>query len=456
MENNKRACSCEEHKNFDAIYYCQDCKIYLCNKCDNYHKNLFKNHNKYHIDKDTKDIFIDICMEISHPNKLEFYCKDHNVLCCVACIAKIEGKGYGQHRNCDICFIENIKEEKKNKLEENLKYLEDISISFKNSINEIKEIFEKINTNKEELKLKIQNIFTKTRNILNEREDQLLSEVDKKYKEIFSNIDMQKEIEKLPDKIQLNIEKGKSIKKEWNESNKLSSIITDCIKIEKNIKDIKSINENIQKDKLNNSTNIVFIPEDDKLENFMQTIRTFGKILEKEKQKQDNILVSDIITNKDDIDLICKWINKKVNKFQLIYKATVDGDSINDFDKKCLNKGPTLLIIKSSKDKIFGGFSEKNWTPIGGVSSPDSFLFNIYLKKKYNINNAYIHHYTGEFGYGDDKFYELKIKNRFLSVNSNCYSISNYSEYYSTKYELTNGDEYFKIKELEIFQIFFN
>ena len=37
-------------------------------------------------------------------------------------------------------------------------------------MNELKEIFEKIEKEKDDLKLKIQNIFTKIRNILNERE----------------------------------------------------------------------------------------------------------------------------------------------------------------------------------------------------------------------------------------------------------------------------------------------
>ena len=42
-----------------------------------------------------------------------------------------------------------------------------------------------MNQNKEELKLKIQNIFTKLRNILNNREDELLLEVDKKFNKIY-------------------------------------------------------------------------------------------------------------------------------------------------------------------------------------------------------------------------------------------------------------------------------
>ena len=39
----------------------------------------------------------------------------------------MEVNGYGQHFNCEVCLIKDIKDEKKNKLKENIKYLEDSS-----------------------------------------------------------------------------------------------------------------------------------------------------------------------------------------------------------------------------------------------------------------------------------------------------------------------------------------
>ena len=75
----------------------------------------------------------------------------------------------------------------------------------------IKIIVEKINKSKEDLKLKIQNIFTNIRNTLNTREDELLAEVDAKYNEIYFNEDIIKQIEKLPNKVKLSLEKGKLI-----------------------------------------------------------------------------------------------------------------------------------------------------------------------------------------------------------------------------------------------------
>ena len=152
MENYKK-CSCKTHKESNAISFCEQCKIFMCNKCLNHHKELFENHQQYNIDKNNSDIFIDICKLNGHEKKLEFFCKTHNELCCGLCIVKLNEKGYGQHNVCDICSIENIKEEKKNELNENIKYLQDLSNNLENTINELKTIFENINKSKEELKL---------------------------------------------------------------------------------------------------------------------------------------------------------------------------------------------------------------------------------------------------------------------------------------------------------------
>ena len=72
----------------------------------------------------------------------------------------MEGKGNGQHYKCKVCFIEDIKDEKKNKLNDNIKCLKDLSNTIEGSINQLKKIFKEINEKKEELKLSIQNIFT--------------------------------------------------------------------------------------------------------------------------------------------------------------------------------------------------------------------------------------------------------------------------------------------------------
>ena len=274
MEKEKK-CSLEEHKEINAIKYCPECRIYICNKCENHHSSLFNNHHAYNINKE-EEIFTGFCPEKNHTIKLEFFCKNHNQLCCAACIAKINGKGVGQHKDCEISFIEDIKEEKKNKLKENIKCLEDLQNKFNDSMESLKNIYKNIEKDKDELKLEIQNIFTKIRNVLNNREDELLLEVDNFYNKKYFNEDLIKKGEKLPKEIKISLEKGKLIDKEWDNNN-IYSYINDCICIENNIININKIKESIYKCNINNEK-FKFGPKGEQLEEFIETIKSFGKI----------------------------------------------------------------------------------------------------------------------------------------------------------------------------------
>ena len=189
MENQIK-CSSEEHKEIDAMIFCPECRIYMCNKCQNIHSlPLFKSHHPYNLNKE-EEIFPVFCKEKNHPNRLEYFCKEHNQLCCAACLCKLNVKGDGQHKDCDVCDVESIKGEKKNKLKENIKSLEDLSNSFNIIFKELKEIFEKVEKNKEDLKLKVQKAFTKIRTALNEREDKLLEEIDNLFNKRFFDEDI--------------------------------------------------------------------------------------------------------------------------------------------------------------------------------------------------------------------------------------------------------------------------
>ena len=105
------------------------------------------------------------------------------------------------------------------------------------SINNLKELFKVINQNKDELKIKIQNIFTKLRSAINEREEQLLLEVDNAYNQYFINEEFIAKNEKLPRRIKTVLEKGKIIDEGKNNNNmKLNMLINDCINVENNVK----------------------------------------------------------------------------------------------------------------------------------------------------------------------------------------------------------------------------
>ena len=291
-ENKKKKCSLTEHGEIDAISFCNECKIYMCNKCEKIHSGLLKHHFVYSLDQNFTNIFTGTCKVKNHSMKLEYFCKNHNQLCCAACIAKIRCKGNGKHKNCKIFYINKIKKNKKNLLNENIIYLEDLSHTLEESINELKKLFENINENKEKLKLKIQKIFTQIRNTINDSEDQILFQVDKEFDECFFKEDLIKESEKLPNKIKESLDRGKKIgNNEWDDEKKLSSIINDCLNIESDIKNINILKENIKKCNSNKDLEIYFSPEEDEINKFLDEIKNFGKIFhckrnEEEKKKK--------------------------------------------------------------------------------------------------------------------------------------------------------------------------
>ena len=114
------------------------------------------------------------------------------------------------------------------------------------SIEQIKIIYDNLNESKEKLQLQIHTIFTKIRNVLNEREDKLLLELDNKFNEIYFKEDLPKNLEKLLNKINILFEKGKNIESRW-ENEKLNLIIHDCIQFEEQKLNFYSVNEEIKK-----------------------------------------------------------------------------------------------------------------------------------------------------------------------------------------------------------------
>ena len=269
-------CSKNEHEDKQAVVYCPECKLYLCNKCLNYHSELFKGHIKYNLNKNLNEFFTGMCPEGNHKNNLDFFCKNHNKLVCVSCISKIKCQGYGQHTDCNVCLIKEIKNEKKNKLKEIIRHLENISINIEESINKLKVIIQKLNKNKEDAKMNIQKIFTDIRNVLNKREDELLLDIDKRYSYLNEEFDNKNETTKENIKIYLN--KSKKIIDEWNKEDKLKTLINDCINIENDIKIIDDINNNLEKNK-NINPNIKFHITNKDMEVFLNKIKNFGDII---------------------------------------------------------------------------------------------------------------------------------------------------------------------------------
>ena len=440
-----KKCSSEKHKEVDAILYCSECKIYICNKCDKFHSELFGNIHQNKIIKDINvdEIFTGICDEDNHINELLYFCRTHNKLCCVECIAKIKSKNNGQHKDCDVCTIEDIEKEKKSKLKENIKCLEDLSNTFEQSIKDLKKIFEKINEDKEKLKTNIQNIFTKLRNQINNREDKLLMDVDNKFEELFFKEDIIKEGDKIPNKIKNSFNKGKLIDEHWNE-NKLNSLINDCLNIEYNIQLINKINDSVKRNK-SNDYSIKFYPEEEGISQLLENINNFGIV-------KDNLCFNKFDSKIEfEQNLVKSWLNDKNYISELLFRKSRDGSTPDDFHKKCDNKGITIVFIETTKGYKFGGYTELQWDNKSGAKKDNStFIFSFDHRQKYmaRINNDSIFCSPSEgprFGCEYPEIYLYGTLNKGQSWNTN--------NTFLLGRKLTNGEEFWEVKELEVHKI---
>jgi len=272
MENGEIKCSLEKHSNKAAKVFCQDCKILMCEECNEAHLDICKIHHYQQIGKSSNDK----CKDAQNIKEIIFFCKTHDRLCNTKCNAHPKNGINGQKFDCEIFLLNNIEEEKRKILKENiklleyeLKYIDDIS-------KKLKKLTDIIFNKKEDIKIIIQKIFTKIRNAINDKEEELFAEVDEYFDELFFQKEIVKEGEKLPKKIKTSLEKAKLIDNQWN-NNKLNSLIKDCLNIENTIKEIGKIKNDINIFD-HGSVDVRFYPEENEINFFLLKIKKFGKV----------------------------------------------------------------------------------------------------------------------------------------------------------------------------------
>jgi hypothetical protein len=175
--------------------------------------------------------------------------------------------------------------------------------------------------------------------------------------------------------------------------------------------------------------------------------------------------MSKIIPKLSDFKFIEKELFKNLNKnkIKLILKfsALKDGDTVQKFHNKCDNIGPNLSIVKTKENLIFGGFTMNNWSG-NLINKKDdlAFVFNLQNKKIYNIkkgeNSVYCHKecLINFFNGKKSGYSTLFVINNCLRSNSNtcCKNDSSYQNF-TIDYELNNGNQFFYVSEMEIYEI---
>jgi hypothetical protein len=139
-----------------------------------------------------------------------------------------------------------------------------------------------------------------------------------------------------------------------------------------------------------------------------------------------------------------------------------DGSNCKDFHNSCDNKGPTLTLIQTTKNKIFGGFTPLNWRcekdkdrEIKCDESLQTFIFSLNNMKKYDLLNKEDYAITCSINHGPNFgnwnfMVEEDMKQGKIFANENCTFIFN------KVLELTGGKgekDTFETKELEVFKV---
>lgn len=69
-------------------------------------------------------------------------------------------------------------------------------------------------------------------------------------------------------------------------------------------------------------------------------------------------------------------MEKILGNTKLLYRGSRDGFTHKAFHSLCDNQGPTIILIRSSQEQVFGGYASVSWNSEGEkFGDGKSFLF---------------------------------------------------------------------------------
>ena len=225
---------------------------------------------------------------------------------------------------------------------------------------------------------------------------------------------------------------------------------------EKKLKIIESNYENKIKTLLNKISSLEDYIKNNNYESRIKALEN----LEKQIKRQ---IDSTIINNTEELCFINNRLKVNFKDYNLIYRATRDGPKTSDFNEKCKGKNNQLIILKTTKGLIFGGYTQRGFQNTNDhiINDDSVFLFSIDNKKIYNIKKGSRALYeNSNDGYGI--YFDGPSNNPIYLGWKNCDMLLHQSEtctkeidsYSFTKdYELNNGEKYFHLSEIEVFHI---
>ena len=196
----------------------------------------------------------------------------------------------------------------------------------------------------------------------------------------------------------------------------------------------------------------------------------------KKKKKEENIGEfiyeefldnTSIIKEKKEIDLVLDKVRiifhksyKNFLNLKLLYSASKDGDSAEVFHSLCDGIAPLIVLIKTTKNVIFGGYTEAPYSftkKRTGNKDDNAFIFSINKMKTYDVEKGT--NATCSFRDYGPVFYGYEYCNIYLFGDffNDEGNVAKKGDRYNTTedFEINNGEQKFLVKELEVYQVYY-
>jgi hypothetical protein len=186
------------------------------------------------------------------------------------------------------------------------------------------------------------------------------------------------------------------------------------------------------------------------------------EVKRKEAERINAFFNGGSLLSEDQRKILIGFLDNTLQKTELIYKASRDGFDANAFHSRCDNKGPTLTIVRSNNNYLFGGYTSVAWTSSGNWTvDSKAFLFTLtnpnnipptkYPVQSSKTQNAVAHNsgYGPMFGSDDLWLYANSNSN-----NSSCTAFpAAYTD--TTRYgnNTFTGNRNFMTSDIEVFKL---
>ena len=128
---------------------------------------------------------------------------------------------------------------------------------------------------------------------------------------------------------------------------------------------------------------------------YLEVKKEINEVLNKESYTLLNPKKYSLITTDEDFKFFSKNINSNTKiSYELLYKASIDGEAASVFHSLCDEKGASITVVKVLNGSKCGGFTPLSWKTEGCWQkdpSLRSFVCNLDNKTKFNLRENYNH-----------------------------------------------------------------